>query len=117
MSKHTPSAPRALHKADRLQHIRPFYVMEVLDEALRMQAQGQDVIHLELGEPDFDTPEPVTRAGIRALQDNRTHYVQALGIPELRARIADSYPEACRPAAARVAVTPGYSAGLQMVFA
>ena len=117
MSKHAPPPPRAFHKADRLQHIRPFYVMQVLDEALRMQAQGQDVIHLDLGEPDFDTPEPVTRAGIRALQDNRTHYVQALGIPELREKIANSYPEACRPAAGRVAVTPGSSAGLQLVFA
>jgi aspartate/methionine/tyrosine aminotransferase len=117
MSKHAPPPPRTVHKAGRLQHIRPFYVMEVLDEALRMQAQGQDVIHLELGEPDFDTPGPVTRAGMQALQDNRTHYVQALGIPALRERIADSYPTACRPPASRIAVMPGSSAGLQLVFA
>ncbi len=105
------------NRSDRMQHIQPFYVMEVLEEAFRLQSEGHDVIHLEVGEPDFDTPDPVTDAGIRALQDKRTHYVQALGIPELRARIADHYPGVCRPAERRVAVTPGSSAGLQLVFA
>lgn len=103
--------------AARVQRIRPFYVMDVLERAFRMQAQGKDVIHLQVGEPDFDTPDPITDAGIRALQEKRTHYVQALGIPALRELIAEQYPAACRPGAHRVVVTPGSSSGLQMVFA
>jgi len=107
----------ATHKPERLRHIQPFYVMEILEEAFRLQDAGQPVIHLELGEPDFDTPEQITRAGIRALEQRRTHYVQALGIPALRERIADHYPASCRPDVSRVAVTPGSSAGLQITFA
>jgi aspartate/methionine/tyrosine aminotransferase len=105
------------HKAARLGRIAPFHVMEVLDAACRMQAEGRDVIHLEVGEPDFDTPAPVTRAGIEALQAQRTHYVQSLGLPALRECIANHYPAACRPPVERVAVTPGSSAALQLVFA
>jgi len=97
--------------------IQPFFVVEVLEEALRMQAEGVDVIHLEVGEPDFDTPDPITRGGIRALEEKRTRYVQACGIPQLRERIASSYPEACRPPTDRVVVTPGSSGGLQLIFA
>ena len=108
---------RSARHADRMSKIRPFYVMEVLERAFRMQAEGQDVIHLQMGEPDFDTPQTITQAGIRALEQKRTHYVQALGIPALRERIADHYPADCRPAVERVMVTPGSSAGLQLVFA
>lgn len=100
-----------------MQKIRPFYVMEVLEEAFRMQAEGHEIIQLQVGEPDFDTPDRITRAGIRALEDQRTHYVQALGIPELRQVIARHYPITCRPKVQRVVVTPGSSAGLQLVFA
>ncbi len=117
MTTSTPPVKSSVHKAARLQHIRPFYVMEVLEEAFRMQAEGQDIIHLQMGEPDFNTPDPITGAGITALEEKRTRYVQALGIPELREKIADSYPAACRPPVNRIAVTPGSSAGLQLVFA
>ena len=113
--KHPDQTPS--RKASRLAQIRPFYVMEVLEEAFQMQAAGQDVIHLEMGEPDFRTPEPINQAGIRALQEYRTQYTQALGIPPLRELIAAAYPEACRPDVQRIAVTPGSSAGLQLVFA
>ncbi len=104
-------------KPARMQPIRPFYVMEVLEEAFRLEAEGNDIIHLQMGEPDFDTPDPITRAGIEALEQKRTHYVQALGIPQLRRLIADAYPETCRPPVERVTVTPGSSGGLQMIFA
>ena len=117
MNTDTRRTNRRSASAERMQHIRPFYVMEVLEAAFRMQAEGKDVIHLQVGEPDFDTPDPVTQAGIRALEEKRTHYVQALGIPGLRERIAEQYPAACRPAVQRVVVTPGSSSGLQLVFA
>ncbi len=104
-------------RADRMSKIRPFYVMEVLERALRLQAEGKDVIQLQLGEPDFDTPRTISEAGIRALEHKHTRYVQAQGIPALRARIAAHYPEHCRPDLARVMVTPGSSAALQLAFA
>ena len=116
-SQSTSRSNRQASKAERMAKIRPFYVMEVLERAFRMQANGQDVIHLQLGEPDFDTPKTITDAGIRALEQNRTRYVQALGIPELRERIAEHYPDAVRPVIERVMITPGSSAGLQLIFA
>jgi aspartate/methionine/tyrosine aminotransferase len=104
-------------KARRLDHIRPFHVMEILSEAYRLQAQGQNIIHLEVGEPDFPTPEVITQAGIEALKAHQTRYTQALGIPPLRERIAEYYPSAYRPGIERIAVTPGSSSALQLVFA
>ncbi len=73
----------------RAQQMPPFLVMEVLERAAELQRQGRSIIHLEVGEPDFDTPEPALEAGIRALRDGRTHYTHSLGHPELRAAIAD----------------------------
>ncbi len=103
--------------ASRMQNIRPFYVMEVLEKAFAMERAGKPVIHLEVGEPDFSSPPKVVAAGIDALKAGRTRYVQATGLPELKARIAEYYPVACRPSTARVVVTPGSSSGLQLVFA
>ena len=104
-------------KANRLKHIRPFYVMEILAEAYKLQAQGKDVIHLEVGEPDFDTPELIIQAGITALKTGKTRYTPAMGIPELREKIADDYPAPYRPSMQRIAVTPGSSSALQLAFA
>ena len=62
----------------------PFLVMDVLDRARALQREGRSVIHMEVGEPDFDTPEVVREAGIRASRDGHTHYTSSLGRPELR---------------------------------
>jgi aspartate/methionine/tyrosine aminotransferase len=91
--------------------------MEVLERANQLQQCGRPVIHLEVGEPDFPTPEPVCAAGIRAIRDGKTRYTEALGIPALREQIAAHYPVECRPASRRIAVVPGSSAALQIVFA
>lgn len=64
--------------------INPFLVMDVLEKAMEMSKHGEDVIHLEVGEPDFDTPPNILKAGIEALQKGRTHYTSSVGIPELR---------------------------------
>lgn len=90
--------------------------MEVLDKAYRMEAQGRDVIHLEVGEPDFESPTEVVEAGCKALTSGHTKYTPALGIQSLRKAIADTYPEPCRPNVGRVAVTPGSSGALMLVF-
>ena len=103
-------------KAKRTRHIQPFYAMEVLAQAYRMEAQGRDVIHLEVGEPDFASPPEVVSAGCSALTGGHTKYTPALGIPELRQAIADSYAQACRPTVDRVAVTPGSSGALMLAF-
>jgi len=61
---------------------------EVLAKARALEAQGRDIIHLEIGEPDFDTPPSVVRAGLSAMQRGETHYTASAGVPELREAIA-----------------------------
>ncbi|MEF2145319.1 MAG: pyridoxal phosphate-dependent aminotransferase [Desulfovibrionaceae bacterium] len=68
-----------------------FLVMDVLEAAHRLEREGHDVIHLEIGEPDFDTPECVKEAACRALAENKTHYTHSLGIIELREAICEDY--------------------------
>lgn len=96
--------------------IEKFYVMEILERARARERAGEAVIHLELGEPDFATPAAIVAAGQQALREGRTHYVEALGIPDLRQRIAADYPTDIRPDVSRVVVTPGSSGALQMIF-
>jgi aspartate/methionine/tyrosine aminotransferase len=60
----------------------------VLARARALEAEGRNIIHLEIGEPDFDTPEHVKEAGIKSIRSNRTHYTPAAGIAELRGAIA-----------------------------
>ncbi|MBR5168833.1 MAG: pyridoxal phosphate-dependent aminotransferase [Salinivirgaceae bacterium] len=69
----------------------PFIVMEVLERAKELQMQGIDVIHMEVGEPDFDVPQCVCNAAVEALQTSQTHYTHSLGDAELRQTIADFY--------------------------
>ena len=65
--------------------------MDVLERALEMAGNGEDIIHLEVGEPDFDTPANIVEAGMAALSQGKTHYTSSVGIPELRRAVADSY--------------------------
>jgi aspartate aminotransferase len=62
---------------------------EVLARAKAIEATGRRVVHMEIGEPDFDTPEHIKRAGIRAIEENYSHYTPSAGIPELREAVAD----------------------------
>ncbi|MGD9817357.1 MAG: aminotransferase class I/II-fold pyridoxal phosphate-dependent enzyme, partial [Desulfomonilaceae bacterium] len=71
--------------------IPPFLVMDVLERALDISASGDDVIHLEVGEPDFDTPANITEAGIMALRAGKTHYTSSTGIPELKTAISKNF--------------------------
>lgn len=108
---------RQNRQADRMQAFQPFHVMRVLQQAFDLERAGRSVIHLELGEPDFDTPEPIIAAGIRALGEHRTKYTEALGLPALRERIAADYGLDRDLGLDRIAVTPGSSGALQIVFA
>ncbi len=103
--------------AKRIANIQPFYVMDLLARAREIEAQGREVIHLEVGEPDFTTPQPVIDAGMRALADGKTHYTPALGLPELREALSRWYAERfdIDVPAGRIVITPGSSTGLQML--
>lgn len=103
--------------AQRMAAIRPFHVMELLARARELEAEGRDIVHMEIGEPDFETPAPITVAGIEALRQGRTHYTPARGLLELRQAISGFYktqhnvtvdPE-------RIIITPGSSGALQLL--
>lgn len=68
-----------------------FIVMDVLERANELQSEGIDIIHLEVGEPDFDMPECITKAAIEAQQNGTTHYTHSLGDPSLRSAISEFY--------------------------
>ncbi|SHE29704.1 Aspartate/methionine/tyrosine aminotransferase [Desulfacinum infernum DSM 9756] len=77
----------------RVQEIKPFLVMDVLEKAQAMERAGESVIHLEVGEPDFDAPEAVRRAAVEALDKGQTHYTHSQGIPQLREAICRYYAD------------------------
>jgi len=77
----------------RADKITPFYVMELLEKAKAMEARGENIVHMEVGEPDFTTPQSIKEKAIEAIKENRTFYTHSLGIPELRNRISAYYRE------------------------
>lgn len=103
--------------AARMADIEPFHVMDVLARARALERAGRAIVHMEIGEPDFATPEPVVEAAVRALRGGETHYTPALGLPALRAAIAGHYREryGVEIAPERIVVTPGASGALQLV--
>ncbi|MEN5204735.1 pyridoxal phosphate-dependent aminotransferase [Stenotrophomonas sp. TWI700] len=98
----------------RSQEIEPFHVMSLLARAQALEQAGHDVIHLEIGEPDFTTAAPIVRAGQAALAAGHTRYTAARGLPALREAIAgfyrDRYQVQIDPE--RILVTPGGSGAL-----
>jgi len=77
----------------RIAEMTSFIVMDVLERANEMERAGSHIIHLEVGEPDFDTPACVRKAACRALEDGHTHYTHSLGVFELREAICEYYLE------------------------
>jgi len=104
--------------ASRMASIAAFEVMEIQTLARAREAAGADVIHLEIGEPDFRTPAPVVEAAKRALDAVPMNYTSALGIPPLREAIARFYRDRYGVAvpAGRIVVTAGSSAALLLAF-
>ena len=74
-----------------INEIKPFIVMDVLERAIGLEREGRSIIHLEIGEPDFRTPERIVESGIAALRRGETHYTDSRGIGELRAAVAYYY--------------------------
>lgn len=112
-----PVDPRS-RLARRTETITPFRVVEVMEEAWRVEAAGRHVIHLVAGEPDFGTPAPVVRAAARAVEDGHVHYSPSLGTPELRDAISAYYAErlGVDVPRRRIVVTTGASASLILAF-
>ena len=103
----------------RAEQMPPFLVMEVLERAAALQRAGRSVIHLEVGEPDFDTPAVALEAANKALRDGRTHYTHSLGHPELREAIAawqhEKYGVETSPD--QIVVSMGSSGAMVLIFA
>jgi len=95
--------------AKRMSRLGTETAFEVLARAKALEAQGREVIHLEIGEPDFDTPANIKRAAIKALAEGQTHYTPSAGIPELREAIAEevSRTRGIEVNPNQVVVTPG----------
>ena len=75
----------------KAQEIPPFIVMDVLEKAQELERMGERIIHLEVGEPDFDTPQCIKDACFQAIRDGKTHYTHSLGLIELREAISEDY--------------------------
>ena len=105
--------------AKRAQDIEPFVVMEVMERAQQLEAKGEHLIHLEVGEPDFATPSCIQEALAKALKDGMTGYTHSLGILPLREAIAEHYHAkyGAKVSPDRVLVTAGTSPAMWMVFA
>ncbi|MDR2018355.1 MAG: aminotransferase class I/II-fold pyridoxal phosphate-dependent enzyme [Syntrophobacterales bacterium] len=95
----------------RASEITPFYVMELLEKAKAMEAKGEDIVHMEVGEPDFPSPAPVKEEAMKAISENRTFYTHSLGLPDLRERIARYYLEShnVNISPERIVITSGTS--------
>ncbi|PYF79487.1 aspartate/methionine/tyrosine aminotransferase [Marinomonas alcarazii] len=106
------------HKlATRVGQIAPFQVMMLLERAKHLQSQGEDVIHLEVGEPDFVAVDAVANAGMEAIQQGKTGYTSATGLPELKRAISDYYLSRYQVGVSpeRIIVTPGASGALLLM--
>ncbi len=95
--------------AERMNHLGTETAFEVMARARALEARGRDMIHLEIGEPDFDTPQNIRQAAEKALREGKTHYGPSAGLPEARAAFAE-YVQKTRGAEVstdQVVITPG----------
>lgn len=100
-----------------MRHIEPFHVMELMARARKIEAQGNSVLHMEIGEPDFSTPEPIMAAGVEAMRKGNTHYTPAAGLFRLRESISGYYRDRYRIEIdpQRIILTPGASGALVLL--
>ena len=104
--------------AARAKELRSFIAMDVMERANALEREGRHIIHLEIGEPDFDTPQCIRAAGIRAIQEGKTHYTHSLGIPELREAICQQHEEkyGVHVNPDQIIVTSGTSPAMVIIF-
>lgn len=102
----------------RAQAIRPFVVMDIVARAKELQAQGRDIVRLEIGDPDLPTPDVIMRAAEDAMERGDTGYTQSLGIPDLRDAVSRHYAQTYGVAVdpAHIVVTQGTSPAMLLLF-
>ena len=105
--------------ARRLADIEPFHVVELFTRARQLETEGRDIIHMEVGEPDFPTPAPIANAAVDAIKAGKNFYTESLGLPALREAIAKFYESkyGLTVTASRIVVTNGASGALNLAFA
>jgi aspartate/methionine/tyrosine aminotransferase len=110
-------AEKAAKTASRMSGIQPFHVMALLAQARRLEASGRSVIHMEIGEPDFATAQPIVEAGANAINAGLTHYTPAVGLTRLREAVARYYYDfnRCDIPPERIVITTGASGALQLI--
>ena len=108
-----------LHLAQRMNDIHPFRVMEVIDRAQALEKAGHDIIHMEVGEPDFPTAQPIIDAAKGFLDQGRVPYAPTAGLPALREALARFYQDrfSVNIAPERIIITPGASGALMLALA
>jgi aspartate/methionine/tyrosine aminotransferase len=106
------------HVSKRAQAVHPFVVMDVVARAKQLEAQGRDIVRMDVGDPDLPTPEVITRAAEAAMEAGDTGYTQSMGLPDLReavsARFASKYGVAVSPD--DIVVTQGTSPAMLLLF-
>lgn len=102
----------------RSKKITSFKVMDLLERAKVLESQGRKIIHLEIGEPDFETPQCIKEAAVKALEANETHYTHSLGLIELREAICELYYTEYKVQISpeQILVTSGTSPALLLIF-
>ncbi|RLB04600.1 MAG: pyridoxal phosphate-dependent aminotransferase [Deltaproteobacteria bacterium] len=104
--------------APKAKDMKSFIVMDVLERAQEMERRGEEVIHLEIGEPDFDTPESIKAACLRAIREGKTHYTHSQGLLQLREAICEKYGEkyGVEISPEQVLITSGTSPAMLLLF-
>ena len=103
----------------RSESIHPFQVMRLLARARELEQAGRDIVHMEIGEPDFPTPAPVVQAAQAAIATGQMHYTPATGMPQLKQQIAEFYQRRYGVTfdPRRIVITPGASGALLLALA
>jgi len=103
-----------IEQANRMKDAPLSKIREIMSRANFLSAEGRDIVHLEIGEPDYETPKYIVDAAKKALDEGKTHYPPVPGIPELRVTIADKLNKDCNTsyAADEILVTSGVSHGI-----
>lgn len=103
--------------SERIENLTPFFVMEILELAKTLEKKGKKIIHLEIGEPDFETPAIIKDAAIKALENGETFYTHSMGMLGLREKIVDYYKNSgVIIDKERILVTSGTSPGMLIIF-
>ena len=114
MTQKTPFTPNISKVASAIQ---PFHVMKILAKAKALEASGQEIIHMEIGEPDFSSLQCIHQAANEAVEKGLTHYTPTMGLPALRKKLAQFYQSFYQADVNpnHIMITPGSSTALQLV--